>query len=66
MWVEYGDEDYTTELFQSGGDMFYFDMDESETSTFWVAATFYLDENEISEYFVTRFGVAKRLEENTK
>lgn len=61
LWVEYGDKDYTTELFQSGGDMFYFDKDESETSTFWVAATFYFDENEISEYFVTRFGVGKRL-----
>lgn len=66
LWVEYGDEDYTTELFQTGGDMFYFDKDESETGTWWVGATFYLDKNEISEYFVTRFGVGKRLDENAK
>ena len=65
LWVEYGDYDYTTELFQYGDDVFYYDMDESAGSTHWLTVTFFPDDNGIPEYFVTRAGVGKRVENNS-
>ncbi len=68
LWADFIDFDYTTQLFQNAGDWFYFPKDPNRNigkSEGYITVTFFPDSKGIAEYFATRLGVGKRVEDNS-
>ena len=64
LWVNFNDLDMTKELFQIANDCFYFDISSVESTEYNLIATFFLDDDGNAEYFATRAGVGKRVQES--
>jgi len=58
LWVEFPAYEFKTEMFQYAGDCFAFDASGQGN---YLMATFWLNEQDVSEYFVTRAGVGERV-----
>jgi CubicO group peptidase (beta-lactamase class C family) len=64
LWGNFNDLDITKELFQIANDCFYFDISSTESTEYNLIATFFLDDDGNAEYFATRAGVGKRVQES--